>query len=67
MWASKERLLCVLFFMVYGTPQVYRLVFWRFQLFSSLFLGGFLILLLYFLNPYLIYYIVVSHKKEKRI
>ena len=30
-------------------------------------MGGFLILLLYFLNPNLIYYIVVSHGKKKMV
>ena len=29
-------------------------------------MGGFLILLLYFLNPNLIYYIVISHEKKKK-
>ena len=29
--------------------------------------GGFLILPLYFSNPYLIYYLVVSHQKRKKI
>ena len=42
--------------MVFGTPYVYLL-----------FVGGFLILLLYYLIPNSIYHIVVSHQKKIKI
>ena len=59
-WASKGRLFCMLSLWCVGLLSILEVPFVLFFV-----LGGFLILLLYLLNPYLIYNIVVSHKKKK--
>lgn len=63
-WSSKERLLFEFSIWFMEHHGCIGLLSMEISMFSSLFLRGFFILLLYLLNPNLIYFITVSHKKN---